>query len=486
MDDEHLHRRIRKLERQSRILERRVIRVERERSILEAQRRSHETLLRRVVGDLNRARDAAKKASELLDHRVTRRTLSLQRSNEELRNARDAAMKANKAKSSFLANMSHELRTPLNSIIGYSELIQEEAADKHPPPDSLNDVERIHCSARHLLALINDILDLSKIEAGQSELYLERIDLLEFITGIVDTVGPLVERNRNAFVLDIPEAPGPFIGDRTKLRQVLFNLGSNAAKFTEDGEVRLVVRRHPRHIELAVVDSGIGIASKRFSRLFAAFSQAEDSTTRDYGGTGLGLALTHKLCVLMGGDISVESRPGAGSTFTVFLPHGPPKPRPLSDASGELASELAGASPEDAGLVLLIDDDLRAHEQLGALLRELGFEVIAGPIAGDDLERVRADTLALARARRPALVIMDPARRDFIDAEGVHCCAHHGLELLAALQGEDDLRDIPIIVLSALARVSHDRYIGRAAYHKKPAEPRSLIKLVRSLVGARA
>jgi signal transduction histidine kinase/PAS domain-containing protein len=283
-----------------------------------------------------RSKDAATKAKEELEMIVEQRTALLKGANKLLRleiaqrkqveNAlKDSVHKAeaaSRAKSAFLANMSHELRTPLNAIIGYSEILVEEAVEEGYQ-NIVPDINKILTAGQHLLSLINDILDLSKIEAGRMDLYLETFDLPTLVDDVVTTVRPLVEKNRNHLEVVCPKDIGSIYADLTKVRQILFNLISNALKFTEEGIVQLRVTRDRVNnhdwVSLYVSDTGIGISPEQLDRLFEAFIQGDNSTTRKYGGTGLGLAISRRFCQMMGGDIGVESQEGVGSTFTVHL-----------------------------------------------------------------------------------------------------------------------------------------------------------------------
>ncbi len=238
----------------------------------------------------------------------------------ELREKTEQLEVASRHKSEFLANMSHELRTPLNAIIGYAELLQEECTDLGDE-DYLPDLDRINVAARHLLSLINEILDLSKIEAGRMTLYLEDFEVAKLIGEVQSIVAPLVEKNANTLAVDCPDGIGTMHADVTKVRQALFNLISNAAKFTDHGTITLSVSNAPPDsVIFTVTDTGIGMTREQIGRLFEAFTQADASTTKKYGGTGLGLAISRHFCRMMGGDITVESNAGVGSTFTIRLP----------------------------------------------------------------------------------------------------------------------------------------------------------------------
>src|ERR1039458_1184982 len=264
----------------------------------------------------------------------------LKRVQGELVRAKDAAEEANCAKSAFLANMSHELRTPLNAVIGYSEMLQEVAGDRGHQ-DLLPDLGKIRWAGKHLLGLINDVLDLSKIEAGKVELSVESLDVLPLIDDAVGAIRPLLENNGNRLEVACAEPLGAMLGDQTRVRQVLFNLLSNACKFTENGVIRLEAKRTRRKgsdwVEFRVTDTGIGMSAEQLDRLYRPFMQADASTTRKYGGTGLGLSISREFCQMMGGSLSAESELGKGSAFTVRLPGHPAAPAALAATTGGIA-----------------------------------------------------------------------------------------------------------------------------------------------------
>ncbi|MCK5877280.1 MAG: HAMP domain-containing histidine kinase, partial [Candidatus Marithrix sp.] len=247
----------------------------------------------------------------------------LQTKNEESQRACEEAEKANKAKSIFVANMTHELRTPLNAIIGYSEMLQEEAEDMQPE-EFVPDLEKIASAGRHLLALINDVLDFSKVEAGKMELYLESFQVDKMIAEVAAMIQPAINKNNNELIVNHGADLGTMNSDVTKIRQCLFNLLSNSSKFTETGKINLTAKRETKNDEdwliFQVSDTGIGMTHDQIGKVFQAFTQADSSTTRKYGGTGLGLVITRQFCLMMGGNINVTSKFGEGAVFTIELP----------------------------------------------------------------------------------------------------------------------------------------------------------------------
>jgi PAS domain S-box-containing protein len=373
----------------------------------------------------------------------------------ELTAARRAAEEANSAKSQFLANMSHELRTPLNAIIGYSEMLEEEVAEiGHPELGP--DLQKIRSAGRHLLALINDILDLSKIEAGKTELYLEDFDIGEMLRDVATTIRPLVDKNANRLDLRIPEHLGMLHADLTKVRQMLLNLLSNACKFTEHGTVTLAATRERAAdgadtVVFQIADSGIGMTPAQMARLFEAFSQAEASTTRKYGGTGLGLAISRRFARMMGGDVTVESTPGVGSTFTIRLP--------VRAVTAVEPPRAAPAAESTSGTVLVIDDNAEARDLVRRLLEGEGFAVVE---AADG-----HSGLALARARRPDAITLD-----------VLMPTMDGWSVLTALKAEPALADIPVIMVSVMEDRNLGFALGASEYVTKPIDRDQLRRIV--------
>lgn len=294
-----------------------------------------------------RRREVARTAAALADHVAQRRLLD--ESISTLAATRDAATEAqlraeaaSTAKSMFLANMSHELRTPLNAIIGYSEMLQEDVTDMSAE-EIATDLRKITGAGKHLLSLINDVLDFSKIEAGKMDLVLEPVDIAALVHDVEHLVGPVVRKQGNTFVVEPDADVGTMNADGGKIRQVLLNLLSNAGKFTTNGTVTLRAVRTERlgepWIALSVEDTGLGLTREQFGRLFQAFAQADATTQREHGGTGLGLALCRRFCLMMGGDIEVESKAGSGSTFTVLLPADGPTPDAKHAAAGDAVDD---------------------------------------------------------------------------------------------------------------------------------------------------
>ena len=441
-----------------------------------------------------------------LDQRVRDRTEELEDANRDLQQARDAAEEANRAKSQFLANMSHELRTPLNAIIGYSEMLQEECADDEPA-DLIADLQRINAAGKHLLTLINDILDLSKIEAGRMELELTEFDPRPMIDEAIATIRPAIESKGNTLALEYGPNVGKLRCDVTRLKQCLFNLLSNAAKFTENGTITLGVTRLATGatgdssasgtdwMHFFVRDTGIGMTPEQVAKLFQPFTQADVSTTRKFGGTGLGLAITRKYAMLMGGDVSVESTPGEGTTFTIRIPvNGPDEGGRQKAESGERKAEVAGQRREvgdrrsEVGesvtaptfdlrsptsdfdgrrTVMVIDDDEAVRDMLQRFLTREGFDVV-GLASG-------VNAVETARRCKPHAITLDVMMPE-VD----------GWTVLSALKAEDDLADIPVIMLTIVDDKKMGFALGADDYLTKPLDRGRLLHALSKYVSVQS
>jgi len=363
---------------------------------------------------------------------------------EELSAAKDAAEAANRAKSQFLANMSHELRTPLSAVIGYSEMLEEEMEDGGDA-GLLGDVRKIQSNARHLLSLINDVLDLSKIEADRMTTYAEDIQVQALAEDVAGTVGNLVVQKGNTLAMDLAPGLGVMHSDQTKLRQCLFNLVSNAAKFTENGRITVRVRRDGDWVEFSVADSGIGMTPEQLAGLFERFAQADVSTTRRFGGTGLGLAITRAFCRLLGGDVRVESTYGAGSTFTMRLPAVMPE-QPEEDGG-----QAAPSPQQDKHLVLVVDDDAAQRDLLTRFLEREGFSVRTAPDGRTGIE--------LARALKPRAILLD-----------VMMPQMDGWSVLTTLKADPVLELIPVVMVTFVNEPALSASLGAADTVLKPVE----------------
>src|SRR5438105_9073355 len=383
----------------------------------------------------------------------------IQEVNEQLVQSEQRARAATQAKSHFLANMSHELRTPLNAIIGYSEMLQEEAQDSGQE-SFIPDLKKINRSGRHLLDLINDVLDLSKIEAGKMELYLETFDIPNLLEDVSTTVQLLVQKNSNALEVRCPANLGAMRADMTKVRQSLFNLLSNASKFTKNGKITLEAAREisPTDgdwIVFRVSDTGIGMTPEQQDRVFEAFSQADASTARDFGGTGLGLTITKTFCRMMGGDVTLTSEPGKGTTFIIRLPTEVREPKAESAA----ASESIASLKMEGRPVLVVDDDADTRQVLQRFLNRKGFPV---ECASSGVEGLR-----LARELHPMAIILD-----------VMMPGMDGWAVLSTLKSEEEVKDIPVVMLTIVDDKNLGYALGATDYLIKPVDRDRLIEIL--------
>jgi signal transduction histidine kinase/DNA-binding NarL/FixJ family response regulator len=383
---------------------------------------------------------------------------------EELLKAKYVAEEASRAKSTFLANMSHELRTPLNAIIGYSEMLEEEAQDA-ATVETVQDLQKIKSAGKHLLALINDVLDLSKIEAGKMGLHLETFDVAGMIEEIVTTLRPAVEKNNNTLRVHLADDVGAMRADITKVRQILFNLLSNACKFTDHGIISVNVDQSTEEgldwLRFRVTDTGIGISDKQKKNLFQEFAQADTSIARKYGGTGLGLAITHRFVQLMKGRIGVESQPGEGSIFTVYLPAEvtPETASPLQAEGNSDASDTVSEMKNDRDTILVIDDDASVRELMSRYLGKLGFNVLT--VASGE------EGLRFAEQVRPVLITLDVVMQD---------C--DGWSVLSKLKADPELSKIPVIMVTIVDNEARGLDLGASNYLIKPVDRERLAVLI--------
>jgi CheY-like chemotaxis protein/signal transduction histidine kinase len=434
------------------------------------------------IGDMLRAVQSFKDSLEEKAREVTQANRDLQSLNEELEDrvkqrtdelqaTRDEAIQANRAKSRFLANMSHELRTPLNAIIGFSEVLSEKAAAKGPK-DFQDPLERIAAAGQHLLRLINDVLDIAKIEAGKMELSLEAVALPPLFEDVAKTIRPLAETNGNRLLLTCDANISRVKADTVRLRQILLNLLSNAVKFTENGSIELTAIAEKGQIVMAVADSGIGMTPEQVDNVFIEFVQADASSTRKYGGTGLGLAISQRFCRMMGGEITAESVVGEGSTFRVILPE--------AQAGDQLAEtlqvqdlttdEIEAAIAEQAevgdksALVLSIDDDPNALELLQLVLKKEGYRLTTARSGGAGLK--------LAKTLKPDIVTLDVKMPDM-----------DGWDVLAALKANPETREIPVVMLTIIDEATRGYALGAAEYLMKPIERDTLLTSLSRVTG---
>ena len=384
-----------------------------------------------------------KEESQKKDREARKR---LEEKNTELLDSQKAAEAANEAKSTFLANMSHELRTPLNAIIGYSEMLIEDAEDENE--DFIPDLDKINSSGKHLLGLINDILDLSKVESGKMELYIEEFDLRKVIDEIEATIKPLVEKNSHSVVVDYKTDIITMNADITKIRQILLNLLSNASKFTKEGQITIKVEDSKSiddAIDFVVTDTGIGMTQAQVDKVFQPFTQADEKTTRKFGGTGLGLTITKMFSEMMGGAIGLESEEGKGTTFTVTIPVEVVEKRVESDG---LKQEVA----TDADYtILVIDDDPNAQDMMKKFLQKQNYVIIQATNGEEGLQ--------LAAKHKPDLITLDVMMPEM-----------DGWEVLAALQANDVTKNIPVIMLTMADEPDIGYSLGATDYLTKPVD----------------
>ncbi|WP_455209437.1 ATP-binding response regulator [Kaarinaea lacus] len=443
-------------------------------------------LIHRQAKDLEGYLEQIEGQNQLLEQRVKERTEELEKHKlhledlvsertRELTNAKNEAVKANEAKSIFLANMSHELRTPLNAILGYSEIMRE---DHLGDDQTSQDLGKIYVAGNHLLSIIDDILDISKIESGKMETYFEQVYISEVINEVINSTGKLAEINNNEIIVNFESEPESFVTDTTKFRQILYNLISNANKFTKDGKIMVSISHNnygtESWLKIVVSDTGIGMEPEQLDKIFQSFSQADSSTTRKFGGTGLGLAICKGLCELLGGIISVESRPGVGSSFIVRLPaHTQVKAQhhvaeileigpKVDPAKVRFGSEGDDVFKRRAKIttILSIDDDAEVRDLMERFLSRKGFYIHTAASADEGIE--------LAKKLKPDIIITD-----------IMMPIKDGISLIKEVKKTPELAEIPIIVLTIAGERETCMGLGATAYLNKPVDWNVLLDFIR-------